>query len=171
MKTIYLNLLLMSLLTSLNPNQLTAQLTLDPADEAALRRIVQNIQDGWNQRNGALFASGFADGHDYVVINGMHLSKVSAKMNADMHDQLWRTKYSEGSTLVLGVKQIRLLRPDLALVHATGGNDYVMQGAAHHVDLITTLVVEKQGADWRIVSFHNSPVQGPPAGAAARSTN
>ena len=42
-------------------------------DEAAIRQVVQNMQDAQNTKNGELFASAFAQEHDYIAINGMFL--------------------------------------------------------------------------------------------------
>ena len=40
----------------------------NPADEAATRRVVQNMQDGQNTINGGLLASAFAEEHDCITI-------------------------------------------------------------------------------------------------------
>ncbi len=42
-------------------------------DEAAIRQIVQQVQDGWNAHDGKAFAAPFAPDADYVVVNGMNL--------------------------------------------------------------------------------------------------
>jgi uncharacterized protein (TIGR02246 family) len=40
-------------------------------DEAAIRQLVQNMQEGQNRKDGELFASAFAQEHDYIAINGI----------------------------------------------------------------------------------------------------
>jgi len=39
-------------------------------DEAAIRQVVQQVQDGWNAHDGKAFAAPFAPDADYVVVNG-----------------------------------------------------------------------------------------------------
>lgn len=39
-------------------------------DEAAIKQIVQTMQDGWNKKDGKMFASHFAEEHDYVNVWG-----------------------------------------------------------------------------------------------------
>jgi len=38
------------------------------ADEAAVRQVVQKVQEGWNAHDGKAFASPFAENADYVVV-------------------------------------------------------------------------------------------------------
>ena len=37
-------------------------------DEAAIRQVVRNMQDGQNTKDGELFASAFAEEHDCITI-------------------------------------------------------------------------------------------------------
>ena len=51
-------------------------------DEAAIRQLVQNMQDAQNTKNGELFASAFAQQHDYIAINGIFLPNQTRQDNA-----------------------------------------------------------------------------------------
>jgi len=42
-------------------------------DEAAIRQVVQNMQDSQNTKNGELFAAAFAQEHDYIAQHRMFL--------------------------------------------------------------------------------------------------
>jgi hypothetical protein len=42
-------------------------------DEAAIRQLVQDMQDGQHTKNGELFVSAFAQEHDYIAKNGIFL--------------------------------------------------------------------------------------------------
>lgn len=42
------------------------------ADEAAIRKVVQHVQDGWNAHDAKTHAAAFALDADYVVVNGSH---------------------------------------------------------------------------------------------------
>ena len=123
------------------------------ADEAALRESVKQMETGWNTKSGALFAKPFAEDADYVVINGMYIKGRAAIESA--HQRIFDTIYKD-TNLTLAVKQIRFLRPDVAVVHVeglrTGPANELNQGAM----LTLTMTKEKQG--WVIAAFQNTAV-------------
>ena len=45
------------------------------------------MQDGQNTKNGELFASAFAQEHDYIAINGMFLPNQTREDNARIHQR------------------------------------------------------------------------------------
>ena len=127
----------------------------DNADEAAIRGNVRQMEDGWNAKSGAQFAKPFAADADYVVINGMYIKGQEAI--AEGHQRIFDTIYRE-STLSLSVKQVRMLRPDVAVVHVTGTNK-VPRGAETQVgEAIITLLMTKESGVWRIAAFQNTEV-------------
>src|SRR5688572_5802753 len=87
------------------------------ADEVAIRENVNQLERGWNTKSGALFAKPFADDADYVVINGMYLK--GRAVIETTHQQIFDTIFKD-TTVKLTVKQVRFLRPDVAVVHVTG---------------------------------------------------
>src|SRR5215217_3708758 len=89
-------------------------------DEAALRESVKQMETGWNTKSGALFAKPFAEDADYVVINGMYIKGRAAIESA--HQRIFDTIYKD-TKINLTVKQIRFLRPDVAVVHVNGHRD------------------------------------------------
>ena len=135
------------------------------SDEAAIRRLVRDMQDGQNARDGVLFASAFADEHDYVAINGMFLPNQTRRHNARIHQRL----YDEGTSSVAGnygEVEVRLnvakIRPlgaqGVAIVHAYG--EFHSKGEAEKkVKNIVTAVVQEREGRWEVVAFHNAPVQ------------
>jgi catechol 2,3-dioxygenase-like lactoylglutathione lyase family enzyme len=101
---------------------------------------VRSMQDGQNTKNGELFASAFAQEHDYVAINGVFLPNQTRKDNARIHQRLYdgskssvAGKYGEVEVR-LDVSKVRLLTAGIA-------------------------VARKQQDEWEIVVFHNAPVQ------------
>ena len=130
----------------------------DGADEAAVRENVRQMEAGWNAKSGALFAKPFAGDADYVVINGMYIKGQEAI--AKSHQQVFDTFYKE-STLSLSVKQVRLLRPDVAVVHVTGSNKTPRDGEARVSEAIITLVMTKEKGEWKIAAFQNTEVTAP----------
>ena len=123
------------------------------ADEAAIRENVRQMEAGWNAKDGALFAKPFAADADYVVINGMYLKGRQAI--AEGHQRIFETFYKE-STLSLSVKQVRLLRPDVAVVHLTGSNKTPRGSETRVSEAIITLVMTKENGEWKIAAFQNT---------------
>jgi uncharacterized protein (TIGR02246 family) len=127
----------------------------DNADEAAIRENVRQLEAGWNAKSGARFARPFAADADYVVINGSYIKGQEAI--AQSHQRIFDTFYKE-STLSLSVKQVRMLRPDVAVVHVTGTNK-VPRGAETQVgEAIMTLLMTKESGAWKIAAFQNTGV-------------
>lgn len=133
-------------------------------DEAAIRQLVQNMQDAQNTKDGELFASAFAQQHDYIAINGMFLTNQTRQDNARIHQRL----YGESTSSVAGeygevevrleVCKVRLLTPGIAVVHIR--SEFLLKGDPDKMTKnIITSVMHKQQGKWEIVAFHNAPVQ------------
>ena len=134
-------------------------------DEVAIRRLVQDMQEGQNTKNGELFASAFAQEHDYVAINGMFLPNQTQEHNARVHQRL----YDESRSSVAGrhvevevrlnVAKIRpLTAPEVTVAHVE--SEFRPKGQAEKkTKNIITAVMQKQEGEWEIVAFHNAPVQ------------
>ena len=122
------------------------------ADEAAMRESVKQMETGWNT-SGALFAKPFAEDADYVVINGNYI-KGHAAIEAG-HQRIFDTIYKD-TTLSLTVKQIRFLRPDVAVVHVSGQRVGPTKDVVN--DAIITIVMTKQKDGWLIAAFQNTAV-------------
>ena len=123
------------------------------ADEAAIRDNVKQLETGWNTKNGAAFAKPFAEDADYVVINGAHIK--GRKIIAEQHQRIFDTIFKD-TKIVLVVKQLRFLRPDVAVVHVSGHRD----GSTKELiqDAIITFVMTKEGDVWTISAFQNTAV-------------
>lgn len=125
------------------------------ADEATIRENVKLLETGWNKKSGAVFAKPFAEDADYVVINGMYIKGQPTIEKA--HQQIFDTIYKE-TTITLTVKQIRFLRPDVAVVHVNGDRTGPTQDLQQKAML--TLVMTKEGQGWTIAAFQNTGVAG-----------
>ena len=126
------------------------------ADEAALRLVVQRVQDGWNAHDGKAFAAEFTPDADYVVVNGTR-----AKGREDIergHTAIFTTFYKD-SRNVATVKSIRFLRPDVAVVHAEWNLEFKVNGELRKGHAINMMVMTKEGGKWSIAVFQNTPVQ------------
>ena len=128
---------------------------VDPqsADETAMRESVKQMETGWNSKSGALFAKPFAEDADYVVINGSYI-KGRAAIEAG-HQRIFDTIYKD-TTLTLTVKQIRFLRPDVAVVHVSGQRVGPTKDVVN--DAMITIVMTKEKQGWVIAAFQNTSV-------------
>ena len=123
------------------------------ADEAAIRENVKQMETGWNTKSGALFAKPFAEDADYVVINGMYIKGRSVIDTA--HQRIFDTIYKD-TTITLAVKQIRFLRPDVAVVHVNGRRSGPTKELTTEAMLTLFMTKEKNG--WTIAAFQNTQV-------------
>jgi uncharacterized protein (TIGR02246 family) len=133
-------------------------------DEAAIRQLVQDMQHAQNTNNGELFASAFAQEHDYIAINGMFLANQTRQDNARVHQRL----YDESRSSVAGeypevdvrlnVAKIRLLTPGVGVVQVR--SEFCLKSDPDKkTKNIITAVMHKQQGKWEIVAFHNAPIQ------------
>jgi uncharacterized protein (TIGR02246 family) len=129
----------------------------NPADEAALRALLQQVMDGWNQGNGDAFAAPFAEDADFVAFDGSYFK--GRREIASFHQMLF-DQFLKGTRLVGKVRRVRFLTPEVAILQAVGGT--VMPGQADiepERNSIQTLVATKQGGEWRLAAFQNSRAQ------------
>ena len=127
-----------------------------PADDAQIKTLVQMMDDGWNKKDGDLFAKGFADNADYVVINGMHIKGRQAI--AGGHQGIFNTVYKETS-LKTEVTSIRYIRPDIAVVHVDAHLTGTSNGQKIDNKARMTLTTEKTISGWQIDAFQNTSVE------------
>lgn len=135
-------------------------------DEAGVRDLYKQLMDGWNKGSGEAFSAPFAEDGDLIGFDGTHIK--GRHEIASFHQPLF-DKWLKGTRLVGEVKSVRLLNPDVAVMHALGGT--VMRGKSQpspERDSIQTLIAIKRGGEWRFAAFQNTRVRpmGRNAGAA-----
>ena len=94
------------------------------AEHVEAERLVGVLQAAWNAMDGVAFAAAFAEDADFVNILGEHFR--GRKAVGVGHVGIFRTIYA-GSTVVMKLERVRLLRPDVALAHVHSNLD-VPQG-------------------------------------------
>ena len=124
-------------------------------DEAAIWQVVQYMQDGQNTQDGELFASAYAQDHDYIAINGMFLANQTQQDNACIHQRL----NDESSSTVAGkypevevrlnVSEIRFITPGVGVVHVRS-EFRLKSDPDKKTKNIITAVVQKRGDKWEI---------------------
>jgi len=125
-------------------------------DEAAVRQIVQQLQDGWNAHDGKAFAAPFATDADYVVVNGMFLK--GRETIAGGHAAIFANIYKD-SRNVATVKSVRFLRPDVAVAHVEWNLEFKVNGETRKAHAMNSMILTKESGKWSIAAFHNTPIQ------------
>ena len=135
----------------------TAQTSQDSnKDETAIRQVVQQVQDGWNAHDGKAFALPFAPNADYVVVNGRRISGRDAIEKG--HIAIFTTLYKESRNTAT-IRSIRFLRPDVAVVHIEWNLEFQVNDKTEKAQAINTMVMTKEGGEWTIGAFQNTPIQ------------
>jgi uncharacterized protein (TIGR02246 family) len=124
-------------------------------DEAAIRRIVAQLESGWNAGDGEAFAAPFASDADYVIVNGMRIKGRAAIDEG--HRRIFSTVY-KGSRNAASILAIRFLRGDVAVAHVEWHLKFYEARAPREKKAITTLVLVKEGGRWIITAFQNTPI-------------
>ena len=127
------------------------------ADEAAIRKVVQQVQDGWNAHDAKTHATAFAPDADYVVVNGVH--DKGRETIEKRHTELFTGIY-KNSRNVATIKSIRFLRPDVAVVH----NEWnllhdVSDSETRKGHAMNTMVLTKEKGKWSIAAYQNTPIR------------
>jgi uncharacterized protein (TIGR02246 family) len=125
-------------------------------DEAAIRQIVQQLQDGWAAKDGKTFAAPSSPDADYVVVDGARA--IGREAIERGHTGIFST-FLKDSTNVATVKSIRFLRPDVAVVHAEWNLEVRTNGKTEKRRAMSTMVMTNDGGKWRIAVFQNTPIQ------------
>lgn len=80
-------------------------------DEAAVRALLDQFIEGWNEASGATLARPFARDAEFINIMGLQVR--GRDLIARGHDELFETVFF-GTRLSGGVENVRFPRPDVA---------------------------------------------------------
>ena len=129
------------------------QVALSAADRAALETIVHQLEAAWNAMDGAGFAAPFAADADFVNIRGEHFHGRPAI--AAGHTAIFNSIYA-GSTNHCAVEDVRLLRPEVAVVRVHATLDVPQGPFKGRLRARFSMVLTKENGAWEIASFHNT---------------
>ncbi len=140
-----------------------AQVSTNPnKDEAAVRAVVQAVQDAWNAHDGKAFAAVFAEDADYVVVNGLYTR--GRKEIEDGHVGIFTTIYKDSKNAAT-IKRVRFLRPDQAVAHVEWNLEFTLGGKLNKGHAMNTMVMGKRpDGKWLIDVFQNTPIEPPRTG-------
>lgn len=134
-----------------------------PADEAAIRSIVQNEIDTWNKGDAVAYSKDFATMGTFTNIRGQFFSGYDAflKQHQVIFDGIFKN-----TTLKQRVVSLKFVRPDVAVVEtvtAVSGMAQPPTGVTLyekgqiHTRLLQ--IVAKENGAWKIVTYHNTDVK------------
>lgn len=129
-------------------------------DKSGIDAVLSGMIRTWNDRDALAFAWFFSEDADFVNIHGMHLC--GRKAIAAIFQILFPSVFATGTTAGT-VSLVRMLRNDVALLHAEfdieiGSGTHA---GSHHV--MSTIVMAREEADWKVASMHNTLVTAPGA--------
>jgi uncharacterized protein (TIGR02246 family) len=133
-------------------------------DEQVIQGIVQQIEISWNRYDSISLAAVFAEDANFIHIFGLQLDGRAAIEAAHRH--IFETIY-RGSHASFVLRNIRFLRPDVAVVFARAHVKFKEGNEAREIETRPTLIVVKEQDEWQIVTFQNTKTSEVPAVAQA----
>jgi uncharacterized protein (TIGR02246 family) len=133
------------------------------SEEDKLREIVEQLEAAWNNGDSIAFTEPFADDADFVHILGGHfIGRVSIEKG---HRAIFDTIY-KGSTVKFDVEKIRFAGSAVAIVFIFSTLATSQPGLPPQLNARPTMVLQRHGDGWKIVTFQNTLVtpEGAPAG-------
>jgi uncharacterized protein (TIGR02246 family) len=136
-----------------------AQSPSNRADEDAIKAVINSTTDAFNKHDpGAWLRLATADA-ELITARGevMHgAAEIEKGLTA-----LFQGRNKNASVKTLGIR-LRLIRPDVALVHVTNEISGVVDASGQTLppsrELSSRILVKDQGV-WRVTAFHNTVVQ------------
>lgn len=133
------------------------------ADEARIRQIIQEQENGWNRGSAKDYAASFQTEGSYTIITGTVYRSRTA-LEARMVE-IFSTIYKD-SQVANRIQTIGFVRPDVAVVNletkVTGfqGLPTGVKGGGQNKLLTSMLqVLVKERGQWAVAAFHNVDVK------------
>lgn len=129
----------------------------DQRSDSELRALFDRMCAAWTEGDAAAYGACFTEDSDYVSYDGS-LARGRDVM-VQNHDDLFRGVLT-GSALVGNVESIRYLRPDVAVLHATGSVLMPWRSELPRRRLSRqTIVAVSTPEGWRVAALHNGRVR------------
>jgi uncharacterized protein (TIGR02246 family) len=130
---------------------------VDESVDVMLHDLFDRMCAAWTAGDAVAYGACFTEDSDYVSYDGTRARGRQAVV--ENHDRLFRGVLS-GSALVGRVESVRLLRPDVAVLHATGSVLMPWRSKLPRRRLSRqTLVAVREGGTWLIAALHNGRVR------------
>jgi uncharacterized protein (TIGR02246 family) len=134
------------------------------AEEAAIRKILDEEVAAWNKGDADAYSRHFAPDGTFTNLLGMFFQGREAFR--ERHEQIFSGAY-RGSTKQLDVVSLKFVRPDVAIVETlqtvTGFQKLLPGTSADAKGRLRTRLLQvlvKDGGAWKIAAYHNVDVKG-----------
>lgn len=122
-----------------------------------LAALFEQMLAAWTAGDADAYGECFTEDSDYVSYDGAHAN--GRKTMVDNHDRLFRGVLT-GSALVGEIESIRYLRPDVAVLHATGSVLMPWRSRLPRRRLSRqTIVAVDTESGWKVAALHNGRVR------------
>jgi uncharacterized protein (TIGR02246 family) len=125
----------------------------DAHDKSAIAAVVSGLEHAWAAGDGQTWASYFAEDADFTVWFGLYLR--SCEAIADVHQEIFDSFY-KSTKLRLHVRNLRFLRPDVAVVHFDGMIVGPGDESPEQPQFVPVAVMTKEDGRWRVAVLHNT---------------
>lgn len=128
--------------------------TVNAEAESAIGQIIDRMVAAWNRGSAAAFSAPFTDSSDFIAFEGTHLR--GREQIQAFHQPLFDTVL-KGSQLAGEARFVRLLRPDLAVMHATAR--MTLPGEREPSpsrDSMQLFVLVRAHDEWRVEAMQNA---------------
>src|SRR5215510_10439758 len=122
-------------------------------DKSAISAVVSGLEHAWAAGDGQAWASYFAEDADFTVWFGLYLRGPEAI--ADVHQEIFDSCY-RNTKLRLHIRDLRFLRPDIAVVHFDGRIAGAAGQSPEQPKFVPVAIMTKEDGHWRIAVFHNT---------------
>ncbi len=127
-----------------------------PVIDTAIQSLVGELVSAWNNGDAVAFAKRFRADGTFTNVNGTTLEGHAAF--EQRHREIFAGPL-KGSTTTMTPRRAQLLRPDVALLDVDCATAI---GASPPIQSKLLLVLAREGSDWSIAAFHNTPVPAAP---------
>jgi uncharacterized protein (TIGR02246 family) len=126
---------------------------VNPADEVAIRALIDRQVRGWDAGNPDAYASVFTVDADYVTfLGGRHKGREAI---ATSYAPLFK-KLLQGSRLRTQITQLRYLTPDVALIQARAAVTKQARRWNRRADRVNSSIAVRTDDGWLLVALQNT---------------
>lgn len=126
---------------------------LQAAEEKKITALFDQLESAWRAGDGNAWADAFVEDADFTVWFGLGLN--GREQIAFGHQMIFDNFYA-GTVFDMTIRQVRFVRPDVAIVHLNGSVLRDADTPPAEPDAVPMAVLEREGGDWRIVAFQNT---------------
>jgi uncharacterized protein (TIGR02246 family) len=128
-------------------------------DEAAIRRLLDDLTDAWNRGDAEAFSARYRDDGTFTNVFGTFHS--GREQFARRHAEVF-AGFLKGTSIAMTMRKLRFVRPDVAIVDLDVGyagfqawppGVQPTPDSGLHASLLMVLV--NDGGDWWIAAYHN----------------